>query len=115
MAEYLQCIFKVIGRGFELPIPPIGISYDELISQDPIEITTGTTDSQLTFGGVGTVDVFALISDQPITVNLEADTGTDITVDANKPLLIIGGNITAAYVSNSSGSTASIRYWAFGT
>lgn len=90
------------------------VQYDESIHQD-IEITTGTTDSQLAFGGVTTVDVLYLISDQAITLNLEATTGTDIPVDANKPIFLSGSSITAAYVSNSSGSTANIHYDAWGT
>ena len=91
----------------------MGIAFDEAIAQGPIEIVTGTTDSQLALGGTGTVNFFFLLSDQEITINLEASTGTDITVLANRPF--IASRITGVWVSNSSGSTANIVYYAAGT
>ena len=90
------------------------VSYDESLVQN-YEIATGVTDEAISIGGVATIDVLFLESDQAITLNINSSTGTDITVDANKPLLITGTSITALYVSNSSGSTANIRYVLLGT
>ena len=83
------------------------VSYSETDFQHYI-LATGTTDTQLSFGGVTTADVFYMKSDQAITLNINAAAGTDITIDANKPLVLTGTAITAAYVSNSSGSSANI-------
>lgn len=88
-------------------------SYTESTWQE-IVVATATTDAALNFGGVTTADVFYLKSDQAITLNLQADSGTDIPVDANKPVFISGTAITAAYVSNSSGSSANIKFGIWG-
>lgn len=91
-----------------------GISYDESLVQ-AIEIADGAADTELSIGGVATIDVLFLESSQAITLNINSNTGTDITIDANKPLLLAGTSITNLYVSNSSGSTANIRYVVLGT
>ena len=83
------------------------VSYTERTRQE-IAIATAASDTQIVFGGVTTADVLLLTSDQQITVNFDANDGTDITVDANKPVLFTGTAMTAIYVSNSSGSTANI-------
>lgn len=83
-------------------------------TRQEIVVATATTDAALNFGGVTTADVFFLKSDQAITLNLQADSGTDITVDANKPVVLTGTAITAAYVSNASGSSANIVFEIWG-
>ena len=97
-----------------IPVGPITISFDESLYQR-IEIATAITDSQLAFGGITTVDALVLKSSQAITLNINSDSGTDITIDADKPIILTGTSITALYVSNSSGATAVIEYWIWGT
>ena len=83
------------------------VSYTEYTLQE-IVIATASTDTAINFGGVTTADVVYIKSDQTITINIDSNTGTDITLDANKPLLLTGTAITALYVSNASGSSANI-------
>jgi len=85
------------------------VSYSESLKAD-IAIANAASDTSLAFGGVTTADVVFLISDQSITINLNSNSGTDITIDASKPFVIFGGAVTAIYVSNASGSTAHIEY-----
>jgi hypothetical protein len=76
-------------------------------------IATGSTDTQLSFGGITTADIVYLKSDQALTLNLQSSAGTDIPIDANKPFMQAGTAVTAAYVSNASGTDANIifRIW----
>ena len=88
-------------------------SYTEKIEAEAA-IATGASDTALSIGSLTTVDVMILISDQAISININSNAGTDITVDANKPLALAGTAITALYVSNASGSTANIKYSLYG-
>ena len=90
------------------------VAYDEALWQE-IEVADAASDSQLSFGGVATVDVLYLISDQALTYNINSSSGTDLTLDANKPLFMAGTSVTALYVSNASGSTANVKYGIWGT
>ena len=83
------------------------VSYTERTRQE-IAIATASTDTAVNFGGVTTADVVVIYSDQAITVNYQLNTGTDITIDANRPHVLMGTAMTALFVSNASGSTANI-------
>ncbi len=113
MAYPLTIAITLKGRS----VPPsdlLSVSYDEYLMQE-VELATASSDSEFSLGGVATVDVLYFKSDQQVTINLNSSSGTDITVDANKPVLLCGTSITALYVSNSSGSTANIVYGVWGT
>lgn len=86
----------------------VSMAYTEAVILWPWQLATASTDTAMSMGSVTTIDVLYLKSDQAITVNFDLNTGTDITVDANKPLLLTGTAITAVYISNASGSTANI-------
>lgn len=85
------------------------ITYTESFYQE-VEEATGTTDTALAVGGVGTATALYFESDQALTLNLNSNTGTDISVLANKPVTLTGTSITALYISNASGSTANVKY-----
>lgn len=89
------------------------VSYTESTWQE-IVVADAASDSQLNFGGVTTADVFYLKSDQALTLNINSSTGTDITVDANKPFFSAGCAITALYLSNASGSNANVTWGIWG-
>ncbi len=89
------------------------VAYTESTRQE-IAIANAASDTQLAFGGVTTADLLYIKSDQAISINLDSSSGTDITIDANKPVLLTGTAATAAYVSNASGSTANILYYIWG-
>jgi hypothetical protein len=89
------------------------VSYTDYTWQELV-VTTATTDQAFNFGGVTTASVLYVKSDQAITLNLNSNTGTDISVLANKPFVLSGTAITAAYVSNASGSSANISFGVWG-
>lgn len=84
-----------------------GIAYTVRSYQEFTQ-ATATTDTAVSMGGVTTCDALFLKSDQALTLNINSSAGTDITVDASKPLILCGSAITALYLSNASGSTANI-------
>jgi hypothetical protein len=83
------------------------VSYTALTWQELV-IATGSADTAINFGGVTTADVFYLKSDQALTLNVQSNSGTNITVDANKPCILTGSAITSAFLSNSSGTDANV-------
>lgn len=83
-------------------------------THEEIVIADEAADTALDLGGITTVDVLVLYSDQALTVNFDADDGTDITLDAGKPLVLAGTAVTAIYVSNDSGSDANLTYTLYG-
>ena len=93
--------------------PPIarrfGLS-STLSIYNELQIATATTDSTLPIGALAAIDFFYLTSDQALTLNFNSTSGTDITIDANKPIMLSGTALTNIYVSNASGSTANIKY-----
>ena len=72
--------------------------------------TPWASDTTIPLGGITTVDLMYMISDQACTINLNSSSGTDITIDPNKPLVLSGTAVTAIYISQSSGSTANVKY-----
>lgn len=89
------------------------VAYTESTFQELV-LATGSTDTALSFGGITTADIFYLKSDQALTLNVQANSGTDIPIDANKPFMMAGTAITAAYLSNASGSAANVVFKIWG-
>lgn len=89
------------------------VGYTESTQQE-IVIADAASDSSLNFGGITTADLFYLKSDQALTLNLQAAAGTDIPIDANKPFFQSGTAITAAYLSNASGTAANVVFKIWG-
>lgn len=74
-------------------------------------VATATTDHALTVDGVSTITALYLKSDQAISVKLGAS-GSNVAfaLAAYCPLTLIGTSLSAVYLSNASGYTASIDY-----
>jgi hypothetical protein len=89
------------------------VAYTESTSQEFV-LADSSSDTAVNFGGVTTADIFFLKSDQALTLNLQANSGTDIPIDANKPFMMAGTAITAAYLSNASGSAANVVFKIWG-
>jgi hypothetical protein len=89
------------------------VAYTESTSQKFV-LADSSSDTAVNFGGVTTADIFFLKSDQALTLNLQANSGTDIPIDANKPFMMAGTAITAAYLSNASGSAANVVFKIWG-
>jgi hypothetical protein len=83
-----------------------GVTYTEACIHEPYVIATGTTDELISMGGVTTASFLYIKSDQTITINFNSNTGTNISILANKPFLASGCAVTAIYASNSSGANA---------
>ena len=93
--------------------PEVGcVAFTESTSLDFI-LATGSADTAISLGELTTVDMLFIKSDQAISLNFQADTGTDIPIDANKPVLLTGTAITAVYGTNASGTNAkiSLKLW----
>ena len=90
----------------------LSVAYAEATIQHII-VANGASDTSVGLGGVTTADVVYLKSDQQLTINFNSSSGTDITIDANRPALLTGTSVTALYVSNASGSNANvdIKFW----
>jgi hypothetical protein len=71
-------------------------------------LATGSTDTAVALGGVTTIDILYIKSDQALTLNINADSGTNIAIDANKPFFMAGTALTAIYLSNASGTDANV-------
>ena len=84
-------------------------------TEQQLQLATASTDTSISFGGVTTATVLVLKSDQALTLNVNSASGTDIAVAADRPQVFLGGSLTAAYVSNASGSTANITMVVYGT
>ena len=107
-------VIKVLDEGLTIFDDIIGVAYDEATGMEKFEIANGASDTDIFPSQITTVDFLVLRSDQAITIK-QNSSSTDVTVDAKKPLLITGGNLTALTISNASGSTANIRRFAAGT
>lgn len=68
-------------------------------------IATGTSDQSMNFVGVTTAKllVFAPV-DGTLTIKLNSSTGSAFAIDSGGVLVVAGGAITSAYVSNTSGA-----------
>ena len=88
------------------------VACDEFTGLQLVEVATGVSDQALSLGGLTTAYSVALITDQVVTLKLNGGSET-LTLRANEPILL--PTITAITVSNSSGSTAHIKYIAAGT
>lgn len=95
----------------------VSAAFDEGGRMNRYEVATAVTDQAMpisTTTGVATIQAVYLLSDQTISLRqVAADTA--LTVNANRPFLLMGTSITALLVSNSSGSTASILLVVYGT
>jgi hypothetical protein len=89
------------------------VSYTEYTMQEFV-VANGSSDSSVSFGGVTTADIVYLKSDQALTVNINSSSGTNITLDANKPLISVGTAVTAMYLSNASGTDANVLFKIWG-
>jgi hypothetical protein len=83
------------------------VSYTDCTMQELV-FNTGSADSAMSLGGITTVDLMYLKSDQALTLNINSNGGTDITIDANKPFFMCGTAITAIYLTNASGTNANV-------
>ena len=92
---------------------PGSVSYSEKSDQE-IMIASATTDFSMPFGGVTTADVLILESDQALTINFNSSSGTDVSVKANRPIVHMGGAITAVYVTYATGTTANVKFQIYG-
>lgn len=84
------------------------------------ELPDSTTDQSFiaigSAGGIETVACLALIADQAISLKLGvAGSNVAFTMTANEPVILQGVSLTAASVSNASGSTANVRVLIAGT
>jgi hypothetical protein len=82
------------------------VSYTESFFQE-FQQADGVADAAVAFGGVTTATLFYLKGDQALTYKLNGS-ATAMALLANKPLFLGGAAITAATISNASGSTANI-------
>lgn len=89
------------------------VAYTESTFQELV-LANGASDTSISFGGITTADILFLKSDQALTLNLQANSGTDIPIDANKPFMMAGTAITAAYLSNASGTDANVIFKIWG-
>lgn len=89
------------------------VSEDESTYQE-LEVSDGASDSSVNFGGVTTGDVLYIESDYAISYRL-ASSGTSIGVDAGGRHLLQGTSFTSLLLSNSSGSTATVKILIAGT
>jgi hypothetical protein len=89
------------------------VSYTETTWQELV-VATGSTDTALNFGGITTAELIYLKSNQELTLNINSNSGTNITIKANKPFSMTGTSVTAAYVSNSSGTDANVAFRIWG-
>jgi hypothetical protein len=106
MMPILSYTLNLLGAGTHSDTG--GVSFSESVIHDPYMLATATTDEVLPMGGVTTASALYLYSSQTITVNLNSAAGTDIVLSANRPFFSTGLAVTAIYLSNASGSTASI-------
>jgi len=113
MAEILTTELQLRLGQLLLADKLIKISEDEAVYHQ-IEISSGTSDFAVDFGGVGTADVVYVESDIDISFRL-VGSGTSIAVDANGFALIWGTAPTAVLLSNASGSTANVKVLIAGT
>lgn len=91
----------------------ISVAYTESTQQELV-VTAGAPTTTLNFGGVTTVDMLYLETDQTLILNLDASDGTDITIDPSKPFFISGTSITAAYLSNEGETNANVKFKIWG-
>lgn len=96
-----------------------GTSVDEGVSYT-FELPDGTTDQSFIVlgaaGGIETVTCLALVADQAISLKLGvAGSNVAFTMTANEPVILQGISLTAASVSNASGSTANVQVLLAGT
>jgi hypothetical protein len=85
-----------------------GITFTEAVVHQPYVLADSASDTSISLGGLTTATIFYIKSDQDITINLNSNSGTDITISANKPALFTGTSITALYGSNASGTDANL-------
>jgi hypothetical protein len=78
------------------------------------EVADETEDETINLTGIAAVDIFYIESDQAVTIKINGSSDS-ITIDANAPYLTMGTNITAATISNESGSTADVKIFIAGT
>ena len=88
-------------------------AYTARTEQD-IVVADAAADTALSLGGVTTGAVLVMKSDQTLTINVNSSSGTNITLTADKPLMLAGSSITALYVSNASGSSANLTWSIYG-
>lgn len=88
-------------------------SYTARTEQD-IVVANGASDTALSLGGVTTGSVFVAKSDQTLTLNINSNSGTNITLSANTPVAVAGTSITALFVSNGSGTDANLTWGIWG-
>lgn len=75
-------------------------------------VTTGTSNQSITIADYA--NLILISSSQAITVKLNSSSGTAIPLDASSPLFLSGTNITALYISNASGSSATVTIKVYG-
>lgn len=96
-----------------------GRSVDEGISYT-FELPDSTTDQSFIVigaaGGIETVTGLAIVADQVISLKLGvAGSNVAFTMTPNEPVILQGVSLTAASVSNSSGSAANVQVMISGT
>lgn len=91
------------------------VKYTEAASHEPYVIATGTVDQSIPMGGVSTASLIYIKSDVEISVKFNS-TVTDLakTISANGELFWKGCSVTAVYITNASGSDATIYFKAVG-
>lgn len=72
-----------------------------------MEIADSTTDKEIDFTDLGKVEEILIISDYPISIKKDANTGTAII---GKLFLLSGTSFTTLFVSNASGEDAKVKF-----
>lgn len=77
-------------------------------------LATASTNTSLNFESITTATAFYIKSDQAISVNINSNTETAKSLTAGSFMLSVGTSVTALYITNSSGSTANIKWRIWG-
>lgn len=83
---------------------------DSLITEDTdvkFNIPASVTDQQISLGEVSPLEHFVISFSGAVTVRLNSNVGTQITIAAGGFLCLSGANITALYVTNAGASAVS--------
>jgi len=91
---------------------PLTFEPDETVRKK-IDVATGVSDQEIDISEIATGSMVLIQPNKAVTIKL-ADGGTAFAVAANKVILVCA-NVAGVYVSNSSGSTASIFVYYIGT